>query len=174
MKKFVFLMLTFSSFLAAACGDDSIQSAGGPVTDGKGSVQANSGLSASSSGLVGTDCIDLPPITVTGFAYFSIQRLVIGVSYALNSSGGDFGDLDQDAGCDNLSYEQRFDVATAAFTAAGIVARGSGNQRRFCRKYPPGGTFEFTFPSGETADYRGFSCMPSQRPLSLEITGSCG
>lgn len=71
MKTFVFLMLTFSTFLAVACdgGEDMINSVGGPATDGNNLAQTNSGLSAS-SGLVGTDCITLPTNDCNWFFIF--------------------------------------------------------------------------------------------------------
>ncbi len=59
----------FSSFLVVACDDNSIQSVGGPVSDGQNSVQTNSGLSASFSGDASINCDDVEPqdkITVTG------------------------------------------------------------------------------------------------------------
>ena len=68
MKKIAFIVLTLSSFMAIACGENEIESVIGD-TDGKYSVQDNSGLSDTSD-LVGVNCVDLPPITVTGFAYF--------------------------------------------------------------------------------------------------------
>lgn len=184
MKKLILLALTFSSFLAVACGDNSIQNVGGPVSDGQSSIQTNSGLSASFSGDVGTDCVELPPIKVTGFVYFSIQRLVIGITYALNASGGGGGgggadetiEVDQNLNCSSSHSGKRFDAATLAFKAAMLKAMKPGGIGRFafCRQYPAESIFEFELPNGQTADYRVFSCTASFRPLSLEIPNSCG
>jgi len=83
MKKIVFLVLTFSSSLVVACAEDpeeSLQSVGGPVTDGYSSPKPSGGLSSSSANgaSINSDCWG--SVTTTGFAYFSIQRLVIGIS----------------------------------------------------------------------------------------------
>jgi len=89
MKKFIFLMLTFSSFIAAACAEDP-ESVGGPVTDGYSSSgnRLSGGLSSNSSNgaSINSDCWG--PVIATGFVYFSIQRVVIGITYALSGGGG--------------------------------------------------------------------------------------
>ncbi|MCB1582777.1 MAG: hypothetical protein KDI92_06920 [Xanthomonadales bacterium] len=67
MKKLIFLMLTFSSFMAVACGENEIENVGGSTTDGKKNEQANSELTASFSSDAEIECVELPPITVTGY-----------------------------------------------------------------------------------------------------------
>lgn len=69
MKELIFLALTFSPFLAVACGSNSTQSVGSPVADGQGSAQNNSELSASFPGDANIECDDVAEqdkITVTG------------------------------------------------------------------------------------------------------------
>ena len=156
MKKIVFLALLFSSFLAVACGDNSTQSVGGSVADRQGSVQANSGLSASFSGsVVGTDCVDLPPITVTGFVYFSIPRLVVGITYVLNSGGGGGGDTTVEAnstlGCDGAG-DAKLLFANKVFQAAKASAGVMGMQA-FLQKYKAGTTFNVLYPDGTTGKW---------------------
>ncbi len=144
-------MLTFSTFLAVACdGSNEINSVGGPVTDGNNLAQTNSGLSAS-SGLVGTDCITLPPMTVTGFVYFSIPRLAVGITYVLNSGGGGGGgdttvQADSTLGCDGAG-DAKFLHANAVFQAAKASAGAMGIVA-FMNKYKAGSTFKVLYPDG--------------------------
>lgn len=113
-------------------------------------------------------------MTVTGFSYFSIPRLSIGISYFLNGGGGgEFGEFDQEDGCHNIAGEYRHDAATASFVAAYALAATQGSSRQFCKKYKPGSIYIHEFPNGDTVDFSVFSCM-SFRPLSAEVSGSCG
>ncbi len=176
MKKLIFLALTLSSFIAFACGDNEIESDGGSTNDGQSFTQTSSGLTASFSGDAEIECVNLPPITVTGFAYFSIQRLVIGITYALNYSGGGggsgFADLKQQDGCHNITGDDRLGLAVAAFVFARSQAVGINARLNFAEKYKPGSTFELTFPDGSIARFE-VGAYNTTAPLVAEKSNSC-
>jgi len=157
--------------MAFACAEDP-ESVGGPVTDG----YSSGGLSSSSSNgaSINSDCWG--PVIATGFAYFSIQRLVIGISYALNSGGGGggngFADLEQQDGCHNITGDQRYDIATAAFVFARSKAITPGAQRKFGAKYRAGSTFELKFPDNSVARYE-VGAWRFAVPLVAEKPNSC-
>jgi hypothetical protein len=176
MKNILFWLLLLCSFATFACDEDP-QGVGGATTDGASAPRMLS--SAHSNEQI--ECIDLPNIKVTGFVYFGIQRLVIGITYALNGNGGGGGgssdsvEIEQNLSCESSS-EDRFDAATIVFKAAMLKAMKPGGVGRFafCREYPAGSTFTFEFPNGQSSDFSVFSCTASFRPLSAEIPGTCG
>lgn len=175
MKNVLFWLLLLCSFATLAC-DEAPQSVGGATTDGG---QGNSpGLSMSAnSGETIADCYENDNITVTGFAYFDIQRLVVGIGYALNATGGgggSFGEFEEEDGCHNIQGEYRKDAATASFVAARTKAsRKAINFARFAARYRAGSTYTHTFPNGDKVDFTVGYYMASE-PLTAEVANSCG
>lgn len=144
--------------MAIACGDNAIQSVGGPVSDGQGSAQTNSGFSASFSGGASINC-DEPEeqgtITVYGYAQsFGGFGGISGISFALSNSGGGgggtyVGTTNQDVSCTNPD-ESWANNAFKKYRTNYINTHGFGNYQA---DHPTGTQWSIELPSGETATY---------------------
>jgi len=161
MKNFIFLMLTFSTFMAAACEEDT-QSVGGPVTDGATAQRTNSSMSSelsATSGEVGLDCAeDLGTITVRGFflvgwgggglngSFWSQFPPINALLTLLN--------LAQDFGCDT-DQQTRELYANMVFSqeSALALAEGLSDWAQFLAEHPPGSDYTVYWPDGSTATY---------------------
>ncbi len=156
MKKLIFLILMFSSFLAVACGDNSIQSVGGPVSDGQGSVQTNSGLSASFTGDASINC-DEPEeqgkITVYGYApNFGGFGGIAGISFALSLTGGGgyIGTTTDDISCSNPDANW----ANNAFKKYRSKYISDHGHIQYQSDHPTNTLWTIELPSGQTATYK--------------------
>ena len=139
MKKIIFLMLAFNSLVAVACDEDnSIENAGGPVTDGyssskpsaRSSNRFSGELSSNFSGSASIECVDLGTITVSatypGFGWSWIG----GFNWTFLGSGGGGGGnnavVPTQEKLDYCSMKDKAEALISALPVTGTVSTGLG------------------------------------------------
>jgi len=171
-----------SSNVMAVCEDD-LHSVGGSTTDGAIKyINESNNFSSGFAGSVQSLCdpdedggVPLPPITVYGYVSFANPAMLLGIYYSPSSGGssggGGSGDTvfqtNSSVGCSSAA-DERLTHAVATFHAAKAAA-GVMGATAFIRKYKPGSTFTFPYPTGEIAKWK-VSNPQFTHPFSHEVS----